>query len=80
MKNKAAPRKKMSVKWADETGGLLRDVRLIEVEKIKSTVASYKSHKDLVKKEKQMEKETYFSGDGGGMIEEVMTKTTDWRK
>lgn len=56
-----AKRDKRTVQWADESGGLLREVHQIEVDRIKSTVASYKSHKDLVRKERQLEKETYLS-------------------
>lgn len=69
-------KKKLNISWADETGGLLREVRYIEVDKIKSSVANYKNHKELVKREKQMERETNFTGK---LEEEVMTKTTDWR-
>lgn len=54
-------RAKLSVQWADESGGLLREVHSIEVDKIKSSVASYKSHKDLVRKEKQLEKDSFSS-------------------
>lgn len=74
LKSKDKPKKKMSVNWADETGGLLREVHLIEVDKIKSSVANYKSHKDLVKKERQLEKEIYETQET-----ESMVKTSDWR-
>lgn len=56
-----AKKVKRGIKWADEHGSNLRDVRLIEVEKIRNTVASYKNHKDLVKKERQFEKEAHLS-------------------
>jgi hypothetical protein len=52
---------KRSIKWADEHGNNLRDVKLIEVDKIRNTVASYKNHKDLVKKERLFEKEAHLS-------------------
>jgi hypothetical protein len=52
-------RAKMSVKWVDQcNAGPLRQVFSFEVEKIKNSVASYKNYKDLVKKEKQLEKDT----------------------
>ncbi len=73
-KSGAAAKEKLSIKWADESGGLLREVHTIEVEKIKSSTANYKSHRDLVKKERQLEKETHLS-----KVQEVMHKTTDWR-
>lgn len=59
-KDSNGKREKLGVKWADEEGGLLREVQTIEVEKIKSSVATYKTHKDLVKKEKQLEKEVHL--------------------
>jgi hypothetical protein len=59
-KDNNGKREKLGVKWADEEGGLLREVQTIEVEKIKSSVATYKTHKDLVKKEKQLEKEVHL--------------------
>jgi ribosomal protein L17 len=67
-------KQKQTIKWADDEGGLLREIHTIEVEKIKSTVANYKSHKDLVKKEKQLEKETHLM-----KTTEAMQRTTDWR-
>ena len=66
---------KKSIRWADEMGETLREVQYIEVEKIKSSVASYKSHKDLVKRERQLEKETYLS-----KTVDTMQRTTNWRK
>jgi hypothetical protein len=52
-------RPKLSVKWVDQcNAGSLRQVFTFEVEKIKNSVANYKTHKDLVKKEKQLEKDT----------------------
>jgi ribosomal protein L17 len=76
LKKKDATNKKQkqTIKWADDEGGLLREIHTIEVEKIKSTVANYKSHKDLVKKEKQLEKETHLM-----KTTEAMQRTTDWR-
>jgi hypothetical protein len=74
LKKKDKNREKFSVKWADENGGLLRDIQTIEVEKIKSSVANYKSHKDLVKKERQFEKETHLL-----KTTEAMQRTTEWR-
>jgi hypothetical protein len=52
---------KLAVKWADENGGTLKEVYTIEVEKIKNSIASYKNYKELVKKERQFEKETHLS-------------------
>jgi hypothetical protein len=52
-------RMKLNVKWADEnsTDKPFQEVFTFEVERIKSTIANYKSHKDLVKKERQLEKD-----------------------
>eukprot|EP01038_Epipyxis_sp_PR26KG_P013376 gene13376-17936_t len=54
-------KEKKKVQWGDESGGSMREVYTIEVEKIKSSVANYKTHRDLVKKERQFEKETHLS-------------------
>lgn len=52
------PVAKRAVQWGDEVeGGALREVRTFEVERIRSSVVNYKNHKDLVKKEKQLEKD-----------------------
>ncbi|MCL4419488.1 hypothetical protein M1146_05305 [Patescibacteria group bacterium] len=59
---------------ADVEGGLLREVQMIEVDKIKSKVSAYKSHKDLVRKERLEEKEIHLS-----KTEDAMTRTTEWR-
>ena len=67
-------KEKVGIKWADEEGGLLREIYTIEVEKIKSSVANYKTHKDLVKKERQLEKETHLT-----QVTEAMHRTTEWR-
>jgi hypothetical protein len=75
LKKKDSKRDKLSVKWADENGGLLRDIQTIEVEKIKSSVANYKSHKDLVKRERQLEKDIHLT-----KTTEAMQRTTAWRQ
>lgn len=63
-----------SIQWADDHGGALREVHTIEVERIKSSTASYKSHRDLVKKERQLEKEVHLS-----KAQDAMHKNTEWR-
>mmetsp|Transcript_15275 Transcript_15275/g.25496 ORF Transcript_15275/g.25496 Transcript_15275/m.25496 type:complete len:885 (+) Transcript_15275:20-2674(+) len=70
----AGARKPQAVKWADQNGGLLREIRTIEVEKIKRSTAHYSSTRDLSKRERQQEKEVHAS-----KAEETMQKTTDWR-
>ncbi len=48
--------------WADAEGGELRQIREFEVKgKLKTSTASYKSHRDLVKRERQLEKTTNIS-------------------
>ena len=73
-KDASSKKEKLNIKWADEEGGLLREIYTIEVEKIKSSVATYKTHKDLVKKERQLEKETHLT-----KATEAMHRTTEWR-
>lgn len=73
-KDESSKKEKKSIRWADEEGGNLREVQTIEVDRIKSSVANYKSHKDLVKREKQIEKETHLS-----KTSEAMHATTSWR-
>ena len=49
---------------ADEEGQTLKEVFTFEVEKIRSTVANYKnqkSHKDLAKRERQLERDAHMS-------------------
>jgi hypothetical protein len=76
LKRPGAPKREnaLSIQWADDKGGVLREVHTIEVEKIKSSTASYKSHRDLVKKERQLEKETHLS-----KAQDAMHKNTEWR-
>jgi hypothetical protein len=50
-----------SITWADEKGGLLREVRTIEVEKIKRSVAAYSNTRELSKRERLAEKEVHLS-------------------
>lgn len=73
-RDEGSKKEKKSIRWADDEGGSLREVQTIEVERIKSTVANYKSHKDLVKRERQFEKETHLS-----KTSEAMHATTAWR-
>lgn len=73
-KDNSQKKAKMAIRWADEEGGLLREVQMIEVDKIKSKVSAYKSHKDLVRKERLEEKEIHLS-----KTEDAMTRTTEWR-
>lgn len=49
------------IQWADEKGGTLREIRTIEVEKIKRSTAHYANTKDLSKKERLLEKEVHTS-------------------
>lgn len=51
----------LTVSGADENGMSLKEVFSFEVDKIRSSVSNYKSHKDLVKKEKQLEKDAHLS-------------------
>lgn len=66
-------KEKRSLKWADDSGGELREVRTFEVKNLKKSTASYKSHRDLVKKEKMLEKSSNIS-----KIVEAMQPTTKW--
>lgn len=68
-------RAKMTVLWADENGGTLRDVMTFEVERIKNTIKDYKSHRDLVRKERQLEKDLHLS-----KTKEVMHPAIEWRR
>lgn len=68
-------RARMSVQWADENGGTLRDVMTFEVERIKNTIKDYKSHRDLVRKERQLEKDLHLS-----KSKEVMHPAVEWKK
>ena len=74
LKKKGVTKPKISIRWADDEGGMLREIRTIEVEKIKSSVANYKTHKDLVKKEKQLEKDIISM-----KTTDAMQRTTEWR-
>jgi hypothetical protein len=66
----------MSVKWVDEaTAKPIREVYTFEVDRIKNSVASYKSHKDLVRKEKALEKDL-----NANMIADAMQPTAPWQK
>lgn len=53
----------------------LKEIFTFEVEKIRTAVASYKSHKDLVKREKQLEKDLHMS-----KVHDAMQKTVDWKE
>ena len=46
---------------ADDHGSAIKEVFTFEVEKLKTTLSSYKSHKDLVKRERQLEKDAHLS-------------------
>ena len=59
--NGGAKSKKRAIHWADEAGGLLREVRTIEVEKIKRSTAMYSNTRELSKKERLSEKEVNLS-------------------
>lgn len=52
---------KKSIQWADQNGGLLREVQIIEVAKIKRSTAHYSSTRELSKRERLAEKETHLS-------------------
>ena len=65
---------KRVVQWADESGGLLREIHTIEVDRIKRSTAHYSNTRELSKKERQFEKETHLS-----KVNEAMQKNTDWR-
>ena len=69
-----AKKEKKAIHWADENGGLLREVRTIEVAKIKRSTAHYSSTRELSKRERLAEKETHLS-----KAEDAMQKNTDWR-
>jgi hypothetical protein len=71
----AGKRAKMTVLWADENGGTLRDVMTFEVERIKNTIKDYKSHRDLVRKERQLEKDLHLS-----KTKEAMHPAIEWRR
>jgi hypothetical protein len=71
----AGKRAKMTVLWADENGGTLRDVMTFEVERIKNTIKDYKSHRDLVRKERQLEKDLHLS-----KTKEAMHPAVEWRR
>lgn len=73
----AASNKKtrLTVLWADENGGTLRDVMTFEVERIKNTIKDYKSHRDLVRKERQLEKDLHLN-----KTKEVMHPAVEWRR
>lgn len=60
---------------ADDAGNELKEVFFFEVDKIKSTVSGYKSHKDLVKKERQLEKDIHLS-----KVHDAMQKSTEWKE
>ena len=67
---------KKPLKWADADGGLLREVRLFEVKKLRAgATVSYKTHRDMVRKERQLEQKTNTS-----KIVEAMQATVPWRK
>ena len=53
---------------ADENDKDLTEVFLFEVDKIRSSVSTYKSYKDLVKKEKQLEKDLHTMKVRGAFI------------
>jgi len=67
-------KEKKAIHWADENGGLLREVRTIEVAKIKRSTAHYSSTRELSKRERLAEKETHLS-----KAEDAMQKNTEWR-
>eukprot|EP00596_Hydrurales_sp_CCMP1899_P005023 CAMPEP_0119055670 /NCGR_PEP_ID=MMETSP1177-20130426/75865_1 /TAXON_ID=2985 /ORGANISM="Ochromonas sp, Strain CCMP1899" /LENGTH=732 /DNA_ID=CAMNT_0007036267 /DNA_START=870 /DNA_END=3068 /DNA_ORIENTATION=+ len=73
--NNEGKRAKMSVMWLDEHGGSLRDTMTFEVEKIKNTLKDYKSHRDLVRRERQLEKDLYCS-----RVKEVMHPAVEWKR
>ena len=73
--DKAKKKRRVAVQWADENGESLRDVCTFEVEKIRQSTSGYKNHKDLVRREKQFEKEMNVSG-----IADAMQKNMEWKK
>ena len=60
-KSKKLKKPKKAIHWADENGGLLREVQIIEVAKIKRSTAHYSSTRELSKRERLAEKETHLS-------------------
>ena len=66
---------RLTVLWADENGGTLRDVMTFEVERIKNTIKDYKSHRDLVRKERQLEKDLHLN-----KTKEVMHPAVEWKR
>ena len=73
--DKNKKKRRVAVQWADEKGESLRDVCTFEVDKIRQSTSGYKNHKDLVRREKQFEKEMHVSG-----IDEAMQKTVEWAR
>lgn len=71
---KKPKKEKKSIRWADEGGGLLREVQIIEVAKIKRSTAHYSSTRELSKRERLAEKETHLS-----KAEDAMQRNTEWR-
>lgn len=67
---------KKPLKWADADGGILREVRLFEVKKLRAgATVNYKTHRDMVRKERQLEQKTNTS-----KIVEAMQPTIVWYK
>jgi hypothetical protein len=70
----AGEKKKKGIHWADEGGGLLREVQIIEVAKIKRSTADYSNTRELSKRERLAEKETHLA-----KTEDAMQRNTEWR-
>lgn len=51
---------KKSVRWADQFNGRLCETRTVEVDRLRRSVAHYRSLKDLVRREKQQEKSAHL--------------------
>lgn len=66
--------KKKGIHWADEGGGLLREVQIIEVAKIKRSTADYSNTRELSKRERLAEKEAHVA-----KTEDAMQRNTEWR-
>jgi len=74
--------KKQGVQWADHVGGELRNTLLFEcdVDKFKKSTTEYHekrkpTHKDLVKRERQLEKDAHMS-----QLRDSMQPTVPWSK
>lgn len=67
-------KEKKGIRWADEGGGMLREVQIIEVAKIKRSTADYSNTREMSKRERLAEKETHLA-----KTEDAMQRNTEWR-